>query len=301
MQHIRQCLESLNERLVEVSHPDRVDGVMSDLFGNAQFMQEVEAARSNSILRKELKCVVDESCIDIFNASGLLKHSRAKPFGYPGDFIALEHIYNQKAFSSSTSAGKAIDEWALSTSLPTAVRQRKNALCYLLDDAIISGKRKFLSIGAGTAREIRDLNNIHDEILFDLLDHDAGASHAFRTLTSLSANFHVLDVLTAPLEQFDGYDLIYSFGLIDYLPDKIADKLLRRFTPLLGDNGLFVFSLKDTRFYNAWFYDVFCEWRFVDRVADDGPKMAERAGLSVVKTLLTENKAVKIFICRKID
>lgn len=94
------------------------------------------------------------------------------------------------------------------------------------------------------------------------------------------------------------YDVIYSFGLFDYLTDDDVLRCLRSFAPLLEPNGCFVFCLKDRRFYDPLFYDLFLDWRFVPRTEEAGALLAEKAGLDVTGRASVKGRVIHIYVCQ---
>ena len=95
------------------------------------------------------------------------------------------------------------------------------------------------------------------------------------------------------------YDLIYSFGLFDYLTDDDLLRCLRNFTPLLQPDGYFVFCLKDKRFYDPLFYDLFLDWRFVPRIEESGVSLAEQAGLALAGQASIKGRTIHIYLCQR--
>lgn len=301
MDLIKEKLQEFNRTLSQATSLDQIDGAMSELSGDSNFMAAVDQALQSSLSMKRLRAMVDECCSDIISHSTLVKHSRTKPYGYPGDYEVLEHVYEKAPFNESSQAGKLIDLWALESGLPTAVRQRKNALRHFLQACIQENRKTFLSVGAGTARELRDLPIDKEDVQFDLLDMDARTQTAFNSFgkNTDKATYHIRDVFKDNLDSLKSrYDVVYSFGIFDYLPDKYVNRLVERLKPFVDRDTLFVFALKDASFYNGWFYDLLCDWRFVPRSRHDGFTLARNWGMEVVSTLRTENNAVNVFVCK---
>jgi len=233
----------------------------------------------------------------LYRHSALLNHAIEKPFGYAGDYQILENIYNGLSFVDSTEpCGKAIDQWALRTALPAAVRSRKNILQRILSGTNVTN---VLSIAAGSARAIRDLEDSSTISSIDFLDFDRRGFHAFSFSDKVS--FYRRNVLNGLKMKENRYDLIYSFGLFDYLEDTLVASIISESVSLLEPGGEFVFCLKDSRHYSRWFYDIFCDWRFVDRTSDCGHHIAERNGLSVFSEIMTINQVVAVYRCKRID
>lgn len=300
---LRSALNTLQKQLLSSVSIEQVDAHMSALFGNTELQRTTQLWADDKNVRHRVKDTVLEFAHPLFDVSHLLNHAVIKPHGYPGDFDILEHIYDATPFASSTGPGIALDQWALGTTLPLAVRSRKNILKELLRTQIESGATRILSVAAGAAREIRELEYLPNNVRVDLVDSDPASFHMLETLASqplLSRiDRYVGDAITMKGVPSSNYDIIYSFGLFDYLSDKLIDRCMRNFLPSLHKNGTVIFSLKDVRFYQAWFYDCFLDWSFVPRKEADGFTIAMRNGLKVEQVRCTENRAVSVYICSR--
>lgn len=300
---LRIVFDTLQRQLLSSFSVQQVDAHMSALFGDTELQRTVQAWAEDKNIRRCVKNTVREFARPLFDVSRLLNHAVMKPQGYSGDFEILEHIYDETPFASSTGPGIALDQWALGTTLPLAVRSRKNILKALLQAQIESGATRILSVASGAAREIRELECLPANVRVDLVDSDPASFQRLENLASphmLSRiDRYVGDAITMKVVPSSAYDIIYSFGLFDYLSDKLIDRCIRNFLPSLHENGTVIFSLKDVRFYQAWFYDCFLDWSFVPRRETDGFIIAQRNGLRVEQVRRTENRAVSVYICSR--
>ncbi len=255
---------------------------------------------------------------EIYTISKAWDHALNKPFGYPGDFAALELVYDQAAHPASNSAfATLLDQWAASTNLARAVRARKDALRVFLEEDLLQHSRQntdserlsMLSIASGGAREIREMNSdLFDRLEISLLDQDPraldystsclNARSSRPKINKILANIFKLDP-SEYLSNNQRFDLIYSFGLFDYLSDEQILSCTHRFLPYLKSDGKFIFCLKDTRFFDAWFYDWCFDWKFVPRIDEDGESLIQKMGLNLINRLKIEGNTVCIYICQK--
>jgi extracellular factor (EF) 3-hydroxypalmitic acid methyl ester biosynthesis protein len=97
----------------------------------------------------------------------------------------------------------------------------------------------------------------------------------------------------------DKYDIVYSFGLFDYLEDRMLLHTIKNSLEFLKEGGEFIFCLKDIRYYDAAFYDFLFNWNFVPRVIDDGYKIADLSGLKVNSISQIKHGTVIIYRCTK--
>jgi SAM-dependent methyltransferase len=243
------------------------------------------------------------------------EHSLNKPYGYPGDFSVLELVYGRAAHRDTREPwARLVDVWGTQTQLPRAVCARKDVLrswleSYLGERYMATAPARILSVASGAARELRELST---EALargqFTLVDADERALlYARGALQSLPTAPELYTLVgdavrgrgLAPLAEQAPYDLVYCFGLFDYLPDALLVRSARHFTRLLAEDGTFIFCLKDERHYDAWFYQWLYDWCFVPRVREDGLRLAARLGLRVKELLTVEGGAVSIFVCQQ--
>jgi hypothetical protein len=313
---LRSAALDFSEKMIRVRDTHCADGVCSELLGSAA----VRASREviGSLGREERKALAEafRSGLAGFYAHATgCHHAYLKPLGYPGDYQLLDIIYDGGAFPDSsqctTATGAILDEWVTSTTLPRGLHSRKNALRVWLENAVgVEGDRpvRVASIAAGGARELRELPPaVLRRMDITLIDLDprslAFAERALMTKApDVSVRTIMANVITGDgLEQLHAstYDIIYSFGLFDYIKDDRLLAVAGRFVPRLTPYGRFLFCLKDVRHYDAWFYEFFFDWKFVPRTVLDAPILAEKMGLSVEQSLIMESRAIGVFVCGK--
>ena len=232
-----------------------------------------------------------------------------KPYRYPGDFEMLELLYDSKPNPRSTSPlARLLDIWGQTTTLPRAVVARKNCIRQILEELAGGNgeKKSVLSVACGGARELRELTpSTFESLRFHLVDADERALAFIKSFLSSRAFATDCHVTRGDATEGDVYasiepcDMVYSFGLFDYLPDRLLRKTARNAMTCLKLGGSFVFCLKDIRFYDPFFYELFYDWRFVHRTRDDGPRIASVLGLTVTSQSVVEGGAVTVFQCTK--
>jgi hypothetical protein len=292
-------------------------GTVEALFAQFLGSDAVRNARTADLAPDEAtaaKAALRRALAPVYRNARTWSWSLEKPYGYPGDFRILEAVYDGSHGETHSDWGRLVDRFTLRMQLPRAVLARKNGLrvwldSYLLASASVRNPRRILSVASGSAREMRELE---DELLarsrFTLLDRDeraltfARGQVASRPIAPL-VRAEVGNAIRPP-RSLEGegeapYDVAYSFGLFDYLPDRMLRACLRRSVPLLGPDGTFLFCLKDSRHYDAWLYDWLFDWTFVPRTSEDGFRFATDAGLEVTEVMEVEGRAVSIFVCRR--
>jgi extracellular factor (EF) 3-hydroxypalmitic acid methyl ester biosynthesis protein len=191
--------------------------------------------------------------------SAVMRHALVKPRGYAGDMDLMLMLCDGVPRGNSPFA-RAVNDVFVRVPAAQAVRDRVVMLGRLLDQ-LPEGPR-VLNLACGPALEVQRLFAARPErrLLLDLVDHDPQtlaylrsrlnrrgvrilAGNAFRILAGdLRVPSGPAD--TRPvLSLSPGYDLIYSAGLYDYLPDAAdgvggAPQLTRVLFSLLNPGGL---------------------------------------------------------------
>ena len=227
--------------------------------------------------------------------SVIMKRALDKPRGYPGDYKMLEIVYDNRPISRNI--GAYFDNYFLKNPYAVAVRIRKDRLREMLlsflNGTKSNSKINVLNIACGSCREIRELlasikTNV--SITFNCLDWDDEALQFSKDVLlpispkNVSFNFLKEDVMNigkeGSLTQSIGkQDIIYSIGLIDYLPDRILSKLLNALYQLLRKDGKLILTHKNKeKTFPPVPPDWFCDWKFVSRNKDEAVKLFHNCG-----------------------
>lgn len=153
----------------------------------------------------------------ILNVNTLIGRSYVKPFGYPGDFYLIDHIY-----SNHVNVDKKYRNWDIfyqNQEGTIAVRNRKD---YFLDQCLRlslkkQGAKKVLILGSGPATDVNEFLSMYggNDFSFDLVDYDQNAidySSAKNKEFEKLISYHKVNVLR--FEPSRRYDLIWSAGII---------------------------------------------------------------------------------------
>jgi extracellular factor (EF) 3-hydroxypalmitic acid methyl ester biosynthesis protein len=214
----------------------------------------------------------------------------AKPRGYAGDFLSIEHIYRDEAHGKGR-IGALIDRCFLNQPAAIAVRNRRA----LLRDEILrtvadrGEVATIMSLACGPATEVFDaFEQLPDPAVLrsTLVDGDFQAL-AFvsdkrdarilqRQIAILPANLaevvagtHVLDV--------PPHDLVYSIGLVDYFEDDFVVALLNRIHGCLGTGGRVVIGNFHPSNPSKALMDYVLDWKLIHRTEDDMNRLFRRS------------------------
>jgi SAM-dependent methyltransferase len=136
-------------------------------------------------------------------------------------------------------------------------------------------------LACGACREIRELKletkrSLNKEVSFVLVDQDLEAlKFAKERINFLSNNLHFkfiqADVLNFVIENMEDvgklkkFDLVYTIGLADYLPDSYLISLVKHSFNILSEGGELIIAHKNVREFFAPIPDWMCDWKFVPR------------------------------------
>jgi SAM-dependent methyltransferase len=233
-----------------------------------------------------------EKTRELFSTSYFMTRTRTWPRGYAGDYETLEGIYRNSP--KSNGLGYYLDRYFLATTLPAAVRDRKNFLRDLLKKEL--GRRRaprVLDIASGSCREVFELTPdiVASKARFTFVDMDPDAlafagnrlgytgippeQMVFRKYNAVKMVKHDRNV-----KEFGMQDIIYSVGFFDYLPDDTLVPLLASLYELLNPGGALITSFKDCRRYRSQEYHWFVDWDgFYQRTEEQIQSIFQKAGI----------------------
>ncbi len=204
----------------------------------------------------------------------LTSHSFVRPRGYPGDAALLDYIYygseDKCNFSNDTTdCGRAIFRWLVTTRAARAVQARREYIAAEID-SLKDTHATILSVAAGHCREIdicRTLSLANSRSL-TALDQDADsiaeikrAYHGQRISTEVDSVLSLLRRGKHP----GPYDLIYSLGLYDYLPDRLANRLTTALFKRLNPAGRLIIANFVPGIPDRGFMEMYLRWNLIYR------------------------------------
>lgn len=293
--------------MTEKEKQSEVNALLDGLVANADTV-------ASKIQQKTVRLAVESTFRELLGPwiyqSSIMKRATEKPRGYPGDFIMLETIYNDQLVSSGD--GKYFDFYFLQNPYAIAVKNRKDQMREILLDLISKSKRnlKILNIACGPCREIKELvsfeNSFKVNAEFFCVDHDdealAWAKNSIHPVTNkIQLNYiqeSILNFIKKPdlfAKKLGLFDLIYSIGLVDYLPDKILKALLAFLLNLLNEKAVLIISHKDIDQYKPLPPNWYCDWHFISRNEPQILTLFQEAAPFPIKFSLTHEKSNKIF------
>jgi SAM-dependent methyltransferase len=274
---------------------DGVDIIVRLIRSSCTACSEVEENIESRIL--EMQEYLRDRIEPFFSQSWFMHRAVTKPRGYPGDYKILEAIYDGNP--KTHGLGKALDLYFLQSDLARAVRGRKNKCREIIRDFVphhTDGSMRILDIASGPCRELHgNGGNGLSPFKFVGIDNDEVALSYARNAVLKAGydknNFefrkhNVLRLTSGEknIDTFGKFDLIYSVGLYDYLPDKILLRVLKGSSEMLNENGRYVVAFKDCKRYDKNEYQWHVDWHFFPRTEEECRKIVTDSGMRIVKT-----------------
>jgi extracellular factor (EF) 3-hydroxypalmitic acid methyl ester biosynthesis protein len=211
--------------------------------------------------------------------------SYLKPHGYAGDFEIIERIFNSAV--SSMSNITRWDKFFHEGDAPRAVRNRGSLLAGLIREA---RPESILSAGSGPSLDLAEVLKTDESLKeIELVDNDPNA--VARSKVNIAAvehylcrsfGFHVRNVLR--FKPTRRYGFVWCSGLFDYLNDKTAVFLLKRFSEMLEPGGTLAFGNFGQENGSRSYMEIVGRWFLIYRSPMDLMRLAASAGFLPRKT-----------------
>lgn len=196
-----------------------------------------------------------------------------KPRGYAGDAVMMDHIYTSTPPEGTTTLGAELFGATTRAGMSLSVVYRRHLLRSLIDDTVVQHEApRLLSVASGHCRELQGSLVMQPAFAgeFVALDQDplscaeVAACHAGGAVRVV--NQGVRELANGPLaEELGQFDLIYSAGLYDYLPDALARRLTRRLLQMLRPAGRLLVGNFVPSGTDRGYMELFMDWTLILR------------------------------------
>jgi extracellular factor (EF) 3-hydroxypalmitic acid methyl ester biosynthesis protein len=210
------------------------------------------------------------------NKSLIFSRALTKPYGYPGDFIMLQALYDKNPVSDSR-IGQYFDQYSMDDTLTRAVINRAEAMGDRVIKFINESKKpelNILNIASGSGSELRKITKckFDKKVIYHCFDQEvASLSYIGKNFLYKNPNVEIRlyreDIRTffRNWKENSKFDFIYNIGLADYLPDRIMVSLIKESLGHLSDNGVFVLAHKDYTLFPYHHHSWISDWNFIHR------------------------------------
>jgi extracellular factor (EF) 3-hydroxypalmitic acid methyl ester biosynthesis protein len=254
--------------------------------------------------RKQLMALCFLLCGKELEKSLVCKHTRTKPFGYSGDFQAIDWILTEK--SDSPGIGALWDKFYQSENACKSVRNRANFLINLVNELSSDGKIiSILNLACGSCRDVSRIfssSTKHDFLHFLCVDMDARAISYAKSLLPSNKNIILREANAFFLSPSSQYDVVWASGLFDYLTDRQAIILLKKMWLWTASNGQLIFgnflNTNNSKLLMEWCLG----WFLIYRKPHEIIELAIQAGIPENAILFKSDEAetMGLCTCRKI-
>lgn len=271
------------EGLLNVSILDKLEQINWNLVLKAEEVTAGLDRKLLKILTGYFRCRAGE----LFFSSVMLDKGFKKERGYPGDFEMMNYVYDNVP-KSVTRMGQYFDRAFLDNGYACAVRGRKNKIVEILrrEVASVGTSCRILNLPCGPARDIKELLEnfpkvgANTEIVCVDQDEEALAfarASMPKDVSGVSVQLvqgNILGYIKSPdkhAAELGQFDVVYSIGIADYLPDMIMEKMLKFAYSLLKKNGrlYFAYKIHDKDIKAPLQPKWYCSWDFVPRNVPD--------------------------------
>lgn len=218
------------------------------------------------------------------------RHIYRKPLGYPGDYIMMNYIYDYNGnhnYLGDSAYEKLVNHYTCNIPISCSNIKRKEFLKEkILETSRNKNNAKILSVASGPVRELIELlkeARITKPLKFICLDFEKRALDYVHSEMNkidekkrrfLSIEYICRDITSiirdrALKENLRGQDLIYAFGIFDYLSERMASRLTKELYQLLGKAGRLIIcnaSLENNS--HRAYYELLGEWNMVHRTKE---------------------------------
>lgn len=227
-----------------------------------------------------------------FNRSWIAHRARTKPSGFAGDYEMLVKLYAEA--TPALGLGGYLDLCILDLPLARGVRARmKTARDFLIQEMQSRPNPvRVLDVACGPCREFHDWPEecIRASMEVIAVDNDVKALEYVTETVACQVpskldlrptRYNALRTRSADatVRNFGKFDIIYSVGLCDYLPDDILIGILSGLQETLCEGGVLYIAFKDTERYDKTPYQWHLDWFFFQRTEEDCLRLYGSAGI----------------------
>lgn len=205
------------------------------------------------------------------------RRAAQRSLGYPGDAVLLDFVYQHSSIEHdvkhSSAIGRCIYEYTGIDSPPAkAVRNRRDLIAGILKSAADSAPfTRVLAFACGHLREFDvAFPDAHSPFAkFVACDHHLESlevvdlCYGYRGIITVLVG--IRQFLASGIASLDKLDVIYCLGLLDYVSDRMAVRLLARFGDFLLPGGRLVIPNFAPSTFGAAYMEAFIDWWLIYR------------------------------------
>lgn len=202
------------------------------------------------------------------------KRAYEKPRGYAGDAVMLDYIYSPPTLLLSD-IGRKINYITTKGPMGLSILYRRELLRSLINDTIAKkSNARILSVASGHARELEH-SYLEKELhsgTFIAIDQDYETCAYLKSRISkpwMDVHRHSFTKLIPQSYDIGNFDLIYSAGLYDYLPQETARTLTSALSRRLTPGGRLLVGNFIPNCYGRGYMELIMDWKLVWRQPEE--------------------------------
>jgi len=258
--------------------------------------------KSGNITGKELQLLQSgfgDECME----NTLHGHIKSKPFGYAGDFLIIDKIYQEQVTNDQRFV--KWDTFWNNHSASKAVRNRKDYFIRTMTEHIAANDHtRLLKVASGPARDVAELYATIDAAKLHTVCVEADATAISYAQNLNEANAEQVQFIHKNIFRFsteEKFDMVWSAGLFDYFDDKLFVKLLRKFISWTKPGGEVIIGNFSTQNPSRNYMELVGDWFLEHRSENQLIKMAIEAGAAMENISVgKELEGVNLFLHVKV-
>jgi SAM-dependent methyltransferase len=231
-------------------------------------------------------------------------HIKTKPYGYAGDFMIIDKIYQEQITSDHR-----FEKWDIfwnNHSAAKAVRNRKDYFIRTMTNRLSQhGNLRLLNVASGPARDLAELyTTIRPEQLSTVcVEADKTAINYAKNLNE--ANLNQVEFIHQNIFRFSAaekFNTVWSAGLFDYFDDAIFLKLLRKFMSWTKPGGEVIIGNFSVQNPSRNYMELIGDWYLQHRSEEQLINFALAAGAKRENIFVgKELEGVNLFLHVQVD
>lgn len=295
MQNPTQYLDDLQAALVTApaSAPVRVAAAI-DYFSRLRLHH---GSNWSDLVKSEISA---HAAIKSIRLCPLTGRCAAKPRGYAGDAVMIDHIYGTGVPLDPiiNPVTQAIYAYATSSPASRSVRYRRYRLADLIDSSATQqlhmGRQglRVLSVAAGHGREIELSAAFRQGLISEFVALHQDQASLDELKRSYASTTSQVTALKLSIKQLLGgghdlgkFDLIYSAGLYDYLDTPLAKRLTARLFNLLNPSGRLLYANFAPDIHGVGYMEAAMDWWLTYRSAIETRALSDEIDKSQIKSM----------------
>lgn len=231
-------------------------------------------------------------------------HIKSKPYGYAGDFMIIDKIYQEQLTSD-----ERFVKWDIfwnNQSAAKAVRNRKDYFLQTMTNRLKQNpSMRLLDVASGPARDLAELYKMTGQEQLQTVCVEADASAITYAKELNSANAASIEFVHKNIFRFNAvgcFDIVWSAGLFDYFDDSIFVKLLRKFISWTNRGGEVIIGNFGEGNPSRNYMEIVGEWYLIHRSAEHLTGLAMEAGAKLEDISVgSELEGVNLFLHVRVD